>query len=136
MRIVAFARWDPLHDLLALHERMNRLGGESAPGWTPAVDVYEGADRFVINAELPGLSRENVRIEVLRDTVILRGERPSLRTAQCRFHRVERGHGAFSRTFSLGQPIDAEAMSADFADGVLSIVVPKVLAKPRRIEVL
>ncbi len=135
MQIVAFARWDPLHDLLALHERMNRLGGESAPGWTPAVDVYEGADRFVINAELPGLSRDEVRIEVLRDTVIVRGERLSRRTAHCRYHRVERGHGAFSRTFALGQPIDSEGLSADFHDGVLSIVIPKVIASPRRVEV-
>jgi HSP20 family protein len=132
---VAFARWDPLHDLLALHERMNRLGGESAPGWTPAVDIYETADRFVISAELPGLYREDIRIEVQRDTIALRGERPPDRPVQGRYHRVERGHGAFSRSFALPQPIDADRMSADFLDGVLTIVVPKAVTPPRRVDV-
>ncbi len=135
MRIVAFTRWDPLHDLLALHERMNRLGGESAPGWTPAVDMFEAADRFVINAELPGLARDDIHIEVQNDTVTLRGERCSKRPAQVRFHRVERGHGAFSRSFVLPQAIDADAMTAEFQDGVLTIVVPKIASNPRRVEV-
>jgi HSP20 family protein len=133
---VAFARWDPLHDLLALHERMNRLGGESAPGWTPAIDVYEAADRFVITAELPGLSRDDIHIEVQRETISLRGERLSERPTQGRYHRVERGHGAFSRSFTFPEPMNIEGMTADLHDGVLTIVVPKVTTTPRRIEVL
>jgi HSP20 family protein len=132
---VPFPRWDPLHDLLTLHERMNRLGGDSAPGWTPQVDVYETADRFVISAELPGLSRDDIRIDVQPDTIILRGERPSRRPDRGHYHRVERGHGAFARSFGLPQPIDVDAVTADFTDGVLSVLAPKLGAPPRRIQV-
>ena len=55
--IVAFTRWDSLHDLLALHEQIGQLVGADAPGWTPPVDLYETADEFVLTAELPGLTR-------------------------------------------------------------------------------
>ena len=72
MPIVAFSRWDPLHDLLALHERLNRLGGEDAPGWTPAVDLYETPDRFVLSLELPGLSRDHIKIEIQHETLVVR----------------------------------------------------------------
>ncbi len=135
MPFVPFTRWDPLHDLLALHERMNRLGGESAPGWSPAVDVYERPDRFVISVELPGLTREDIKIEAQPDTVTLRGERPVHQSAQAHYHRVERGHGAFVRSFALPLAIDVDRIAADFHDGVLTIVAPKAAVQPHRVEV-
>jgi HSP20 family protein len=135
MGFVAFSRWDPLHDLLALHERMNRLGADDPPGWTPAVDLYETADRFVLSIELPGLTRDQIRIELQHDVLTVRGDRAVRHEEGAQFHRVERGHGPFARTFPLPQPADAEHVAAEFRDGVLTVVVPKLAPPSRRIVV-
>jgi len=135
MPIVAFSRWDPLHDLLALHERLNRLGVDDAPGWTPSVDLYEAPTRFVLSLELPGLTRDDIKIEIQRETLVVRGERPVHHEEGVHYHRVERGHGAFARSFALPQPVDVEAVEAAFHDGVLTVVVPKLQARQRRVEV-
>jgi HSP20 family protein len=131
--VVAFARWDPLHDLLALHERMNRLAFES-PGWTPAVDVYETGDQYTVVAELPGLSRDQIQIQVQDGKLTLQGERAAHQAPHVRFHRVERGHGRFARAFVLPLPIDHELVRAEFDRGVLRITIPKV-NQQRRIDV-
>jgi HSP20 family protein len=135
MRVVAFSRWDPLHDLLALHERLNRLGTEDSPGWTPAVDLYETADRFVLSIELPGLTRDQIKIDIQNETLTIRGERPVRHEEGLHFHRVERGHGAFSRSFPLPQPVRDDEIQADFRDGVLTVVVPKTAPALNRIDV-
>jgi HSP20 family protein len=135
MPIVAFSRWDPLHDLLALHERMNRLSGDDSPGWTPAVDLYETADRFVLSIELPGLTRDQIKIEIQQDTLTVRGDRQVRQEEGGHFHRVERGHGPFSRSFPLLHPVDADQIAAEFRDGVLTVVVPKLAPPTRRIQV-
>jgi HSP20 family protein len=132
---VAFARWDPLQDLLALHERLNRLAGDNAPGWVPPVDLYETADHYVISVELPGLSREDFQIGVQDGKVVLKGQRPPRHAENEQFHRVERGHGQFSRSFALPQPIDETSIAADLRDGVLTVTIPKLAQRPRRIEV-
>jgi HSP20 family protein len=135
MRFVAFSPWDPLHDLLALHERLNRLGSDEAPGWTPAVDLYETAERFVVSVELPSLNRDDIRIEAQEQTLVIRGERPCQTPGDARFLRVERGHGAFVRSFALPQPVAAEQISAAFHSGVLTVLVPKLLPQARRITI-
>ncbi len=133
---VAFARWDPLQDLLALHERLGRLAGDHAPGWVPPVDLYETPDHYVISVELPGLSRADFEIAVQDGKGVLKGQRPTRSTKSEQFHRIERGHGQFLRTFALPQPIDDTRISADLRDGILSVIVPKVTPRPRRVEVL
>jgi HSP20 family protein len=128
MRAVAFARWDPLRDLLALHEQIGQLVGTDAPGWTPPVDLYETAKEFVLTAELPGLARDQIEIHVEESRVVIRGERsggPGKEVPCEQFHRVERGHGRFSRAFSLPDPIDIEGVTADLKDGLLTITIPK-----------
>ncbi|MEW5981172.1 MAG: Hsp20/alpha crystallin family protein [Acidobacteriota bacterium] len=135
MADVAFSRWDPLHDLLTLHERLNRLHVEDPPGWTPAVDLYETVDRYVISAELPGLSREAISIELHDHTLLIRGERQVAEVCGVRFHRLERGHGKFVRTFTLPQSAGADGITAEYGDGVLTILVPKARPEPRRVEV-
>ena len=135
MLFVAFSRWDPLHDLLALHERMNRLGPDDPPGWTPAVDLYETADRFVLSIELPGLKRDQIKIELQHDMLTVRGERAVQHEEGARFHRVERGHGPFARTFTLPQPADGDRVQAEFRDGVLTVVIPKLSPASRRVTV-
>jgi HSP20 family protein len=133
--LVAFARWDPLQDLVALHERMNRLAGLDAPGWVPPVDIYEAPDRYAITAELPGLARDDFQIHIQDGKLTLRGQRPTASACCEQYHRVERGHGAFSRTFVLPLPVDADAVSAELSDGVLTVVVPKLGASVRKIEI-
>ena len=135
MDFVAVSRWDPLHDLLALHERMNRLGPDDSPGWTPAVDLYETADRFVLSIELPGLTRDQIKIELQQEILTVRGERAVQHEAGAQFHRVERGHGPFARSFSLPNPADADRVQAEFRDGVLTVVIPKIAPASRRINV-
>ena len=137
---VAFTRWDPFRDLLALHEQIGQLVGSDAPGWTPPVDLYETATDFVLTAELSGLTREQIEIHAEENRITIRGQRP---TGPCgkevpceQFHRVERGHGRFSRAFSLPEPIDVDAVSADLRDGLLTVTIPKVAGRgSRRIEV-
>jgi len=135
---VAFTRWDPLRDLLALHDQIGQLVGTDAPGWTPPVDLYETAADFVLTAELPGLTREDIEIHAEGDRIVIRGERAAApgRDVPCeQFHRVERGHGRFSRTFVLPDAIDVEAITADLKDGLLTVTMPKRAPATRRIEV-
>ncbi|MCC7417044.1 MAG: Hsp20/alpha crystallin family protein [Acidobacteria bacterium] len=137
---MAFTRWDPLGDLLALDERIGQLVGSDAPGWTPAVDLYETAAAFVLTAEVAGLTRDQIEIHVEASRVTIRGARaarPAGAEMPCaQFHRVERGHGRFSRTFALPDPIEADAVAADLKDGVLTITIPKAGAPGvRRVEV-
>ncbi len=125
---VAFTRWDPLRDLLALHEQLGQLVGSDAPGWTPPVDLYETPSEFVLTAELPGLTRDDVDIHAEDGRIILRGERTAGagRDIPCeQYHRVERGHGRFSRAFALPEPIDVDRIAADLKDGILTVTIPK-----------
>ena len=135
MIFVALSRWDPLHDLLALQERMNRLGVDDPPGWTPSVDLYETADQFVLGIELPGLKRDQIKIELQHEILTVRGERAVRHEEGAHFHRVERGHGPFSRSFPLPQPVDADRVTAEFRDGVLTVVIPKLAPPSRRVPV-
>jgi HSP20 family protein len=128
-KTVAFTRWDPLRDLLALHEQLGQLVGADAPGWTPPVDLYETSSAFVLTAELPGLTRDEIEIHAEETRIVIRGARGSAnqdRDIPCeQFHRVERGHGRFSRAFSLPEPIAVDAIGAELKDGVLTITMPK-----------
>ena len=130
MRNVAFTRWDSLRDLLALHEQLGQLVGADAPGWTPPVDLYETANEFVLTAELPGLSRQDIEIQADEFRVLIRGARAAAPNAEVpceQYHRVERGHGRFSRAFTLPEAIDIERVSADLKDGLLTVTMPKAL---------
>ena len=139
MKNVAFTRWDPLRDLLALHEQLGHLVGTDAPGWTPPVDLYETPTEFVLTAELPGLTRDQIEIHAEDTRVVIRGARAASpdREIPCeQYHRVERGHGRFSRAFSLPESIDVDAIVADLKDGVLTVTLPKVEeAKPKQIDI-
>jgi HSP20 family protein len=139
MRNVALTRWDPLSDLLALHEQIGQLVGTDAPGWTPPVDLYETASEFVLTAELPGLPRDHIEIHAEEFRIIIRGARAATPRGEIpceQFHRVERGHGRFSRAFTLPEAIDVERVSADLKDGVLTISIPKAPNRGvRRVDV-
>jgi HSP20 family protein len=132
---VAFARWDPIRDLLAIQQRLDRFAPGPA-GWAPAVDVHETADRYVVTAEVPGMARRDLDIRTHDGRLTLSGVRRERAGACEAYHRVERGHGSFSRTFQLPVPIDADRITADLRDGVLTVSCPKAAESgARRIEV-
>jgi len=140
MKIVSFTRWDPLRDLLALHEQLGQLVGTDAPGWTPPVDLYETPTEYVLTAELPGLSRDQIDLHAEDSRIVIRGARGGVkhgRDISCeQYHRVERGHGQFSRAFTLPEPIDVNAIVAELKDGVLTVTMPKSTDRSaRRINV-
>ncbi len=133
---MAFTRWDPLRDLLALHEQIGQLVGSDTPGWNPPVDLYETAAAFVLTAEVAGLSRSDIDIHAEESRIVIRGERSHGPVLNEQFHRVERGHGRFQRAFMLPEPIDVEGVSADLKDGLLTVTLPKAGGRgARRIDV-
>jgi HSP20 family protein len=132
---VVFKGWDPIRDLLAIQHRLDRFA-PSPGGWVPPVDIYETADVYVIAAELPGLQRDDLRIHIEGGRVTLEGVRGGPHGNCERYHRVERGYGAFSRTFQLPAPIDAEQIVATLRHGVLTVTCPKANeSSPRRVRV-
>jgi HSP20 family protein len=147
---VTIVRWEPLRELSSLQNEMNRLfntvfdapsGGAGNGGtlrrWVPAMDLLETADHFVLRADLPGMTQEDVNIELEDSTLTVSGERKSEHEErQEGFYRVERAFGSFSRSLTLPQGVDGDAVTASFDNGVLEIRIPKPEErKPRRISI-
>lgn len=131
--------WDPFHDLRDWQERLERLASRHGASWSPSVDVYETGDRYVVTAEVPGLSRDQIDLALEDSRLTIRGQRlghPATAAEARHYHQVERGHGAFARTFEFAHPIQVDGVTADLNHGVLTITLPKRPAAPvRRIEV-
>lgn len=138
-------RWDPTRELSLLQGDVNRLFGrflDGAPGstpdqWLPPMDVAEEAEHFVITMDVPGVSRDDLVIEVHERTLRVSGERRQERSDEhASYFRMERGYGSFARTMTLPKGIDADAIEASVELGVLELRVPKPAeVKPRRIEI-
>jgi HSP20 family protein len=127
--------WDTLRDFRAWQERLERLTAPRADSWAPPIDVYEAPDRYVISAEVPGLAREAVDIAIEDSRVTLRGqrlERSAAGGAVVHYHQIERGYGAFARTFEFAEKIDSTGVRADLRNGVLTIILPKAPSVPPR----
>ena len=125
---MTLVRWDPFRELSQL----------TAGSWVPPVDVYQNGDHeIVLKAELPDMTREAIDITVEDDTLTIKGEKKlgdDVKDEQ--FHRIERRYGAFSRSFSLPQTVDASKVTADYKNGVLTVRLPlREEAKPRQIKV-
>jgi len=131
-------RSDAMRDILRLQERMNRLFEESlsrpedeeaalaAGAWSPTADLFELADRFVLQVDLPGLGPEDYQLEVDGVQVRLKGTRRMQRhPTPARFDRVERSYGFFARTFQLTCPVDGDRMTTELVDGLLQVQLPK-----------
>ena len=129
---MAIMRFDPFRDLAVLQDRMNRRGT-----WAPAVDIYEVDGALVLKAELPGMQREDIDVNIENNTLTIRGERKlDTEIKQDSFHRVERAYGSFVRSFSLPNTIDAAKVAAEYKNGVLSVTLPvREEAKPRTINI-
>ena len=145
---MALVRWEPLRELTSLQSEMNRLfnaafdqpsgnAGNTLRRWMPAMDLVETEDHFVLRADLPGLAEEDVSIELEDGTLTVSGERKAEHEAKSEgYYRVERAFGSFSRSLTLPQGIDPEAVTAGFNSGVLEVRIPKPeQRKPRRIEI-
>lgn len=133
--------WNPIHEMDALfHNRLaSVLGGEgqASVAWSPVVDIEETEQDYVIRAELPGLDKDKVKVTVEDGVLTLSGERDLERTVEGKtYHRIERSHGTFSRSFTLPEDSDAESVAAQFTNGVLAVRVAKrEQALPKSIEV-
>jgi HSP20 family protein len=145
---MAVVRWEPLRELTSLQSEMNRLFNTvfdtPAPGnagtmrrWMPAMDLVESGDHFVLRADLPGMSEEDVKIEIEDGTLTLSGERKAEHEEREEgYYRVERAFGSFSRSLTLPKGINPDAVTARFDRGVLEVRIPKPEErKPRRIEI-
>lgn len=131
---MAFTRWDPLRDLLAIQQRLDRFA-PGPTGWQPSVDLFETPEAYVLTAELAGIAESDVSVEATADSVAISGMRRERPTSCEQYHRLERGHGQFARTFQLPLPIDADAIAAVLRDGVLTVTCPKATSASRRIDV-
>lgn len=131
---VAFARWDPLRDLLAIQQRLDRFAPGPA-GWQPPVDLHETAEAYVLTAELAGILESDVTVQATEHAVTLSGVRRERPSSCEQYHRLERGHGEFARRFEMPLPIEAGAISAVMRDGVLTVTCPKMNAGARHIEI-
>jgi HSP20 family protein len=111
-------------------------GGE-LQRWTPAMDLVEGEDHFLLRADLPGLDEEDVQIEVHDNTLRISGRREAEHEQKERgWYRMERSFGSFSRSLTLPDGVDANAIAASFEKGVLEVRIPKPEERqPRRIEI-
>lgn len=141
---MAIVRWDPVSELAGLEiDRLNHMftdfyGGALNRGWVPAVDIYEtDQHEIVLKAELPDMNREDISLTFENGVLTLRGERKFEQEARREnFQRVERHHGAFSRSFTLPNTVDAARISATYKDGVLTVRLPqREEAKPKQIAV-
>ena len=135
---MTLVKWDPFKDVETLQHRINRMfedsfGRSRDPNdemsmcaWRPPVDIYETENGIVLSAELPGVARENISVEVKDNILTLKGERtanPTLRNQN--FYRQERCYGTFQRSFTLQQNIQPHLIKATFKNGVLEIEIPK-----------
>ena len=105
--------------------------------WSPAVDIKEEDDRFVLHADIPGVRPEDIEITLEKGVLAIKGERKhETQESTAGYHRVERSHGSFMRRFALPEGVDPSGVSAASKDGVLEIVIPKAArAEARKIEV-
>jgi HSP20 family protein len=117
---------------------LDRSSEESSlTSWAPAVDIYETEHELVVKADLPDVDAKDLDIRVENNILTIRGDRKfEKKVAEENYLRVERAYGAFSRSFSLANTVNSEAIKADYQDGVLTLTIPKrEEAKPKQIKV-
>ncbi|HUK56109.1 MAG TPA: Hsp20/alpha crystallin family protein [Nitrospiria bacterium] len=133
-RVVAV--WEPFRDLRNMHDEMDRLfssfwpngGRELTPAaeWMPAADLYEDKEQIVVKLELPGVRKEDVSISLTEDTLTIKGERKTEKEERREnYFRIEGKYGSFLRMIELPRPVKADAIKAEYKDGILKIVLPK-----------
>ena len=147
---MALVRWEPFmgrnvwSGLAHMQNRMNRLFDDldmeeesSVVNWSPRVEITELEDRFEVSAELPGMSRDDIKIELKDKILSISGEKSTEHEKKDRkLHVSERVYGSFSRSFHIPSHVKGDKIKAEFKNGVLTISLPKVEeAKPKQIEI-
>lgn len=141
-------QWNPLHDLVSLQDRMNRLFEDAtqrraheadrsdeveAADWYPAADVHEAENEYIVSVDLPGIDRTTLDISADDDRLTIKGNRAAPKNKQ---HQSECPQGKFLRTFSVPSSVDQNGIKADYKDGVLQVHLPKrAERKPQRVEI-
>ena len=152
---MSLVRWNPARelatwpsDLFGIQREMNRMFDSmfrfdtrdedtAFTAWTPAVDIAEHDDEYVVKVELPGVNKDDVKITIESNVLTLRGEKKQEKeTKKENHHRIERSYGSFQRSFTLPTTVKSDKIDAVYKDGVLQIALPKAEeAKPKQIEV-
>jgi len=142
---MTLVRWTPWQELENMNRQLSHLlddnpftaGGGETGQWAPKVDVRETDDALLVQAELPGIEKRNVQLEVKDSVLTLSGERSYEKNVEEEnVHRIERSYGVFSRSFSLPSNVDASKVNATMKDGVLEVRLPKrESAKPKAIAI-
>lgn len=133
---MTLVRWKPFGDLVSMHDRINRLFEDAFKGaehsadplasWYPAADIYETKDDYVFKLEVPGLSKDDIKIELNNNTLSIAGEKKEENEVKKEnFHRIESYTGKFSRSFTLPRNIDPKKVNANMKNGILELHIPK-----------
>ena len=145
---MALVRWEPAREINSLQQEMNRLfstffdtptagNGTAGRRWIPAMDLVETDDHYVLTADLPGLSQDDISLEFEGDVLTLSGERRSEHADRKEgYYRLERATGSFSRSLTLPEGVDPDAVEATFDKGVLTVRIPKPeQRKPKKVSI-
>lgn len=130
-------RWDPFEEMNRLHDHFFGGRGYAKQPFRVAVDIREEDDAFYVDAEVPGVAAEDIKVDVEKNVLTISGERKVEREeTEDNYRRVERQYGSFSRSFTLPETVNADSIHADLKNGVLTLRLPKKEApKPRAIPV-
>jgi HSP20 family protein len=139
-------RWDRFRKPSSLQDQVNRLFESTFPAngdtsaltsWAPAVDIYETENEVVIKADLPDVNEHELDVRVENNMLTIGGERKfEEKVKEENYLRVERSYGSFSRSFSLPNTVNTEAIKADYQNGVLTVELPKrAEAKPKQVKI-
>ena len=138
--------WRPLRDLEEIERNFGDFFGRPAVwrripmmemGWSPAVEVFEKEDKYIVKAELPGVKEEDMDVSVEGETLTIKGEKKSeSEVKEDDYYRCERSYGSFYRSIALPATVDTKKIEASFEDGVLEVIIPKAAeVKPKKITV-
>jgi len=147
---MALIRWEPVTELNTIQNEMNRLfntffdqpasagrGGAPSRRWIPAMDLVETTDHYVLRADLPGLSDDDVNVQLEDNVLTISGERKTQHEQHEEgYYRIERAFGNFARSLTLPDGVEPDAVQAHFDRGVLEIRIPKPeQKKPRQVQI-
>ena len=146
---MSLVKWDPFVELEDVSKQLNRIFGKfparNEPGreslttadWAPNVDISETDTAYLIKGEIPGVNKEDIKVNLEDGLLTMSGERKQEKEEKNKkFHRIERSYGSFMRSFRLPDNVDESAVKAEFKDGMLSITLPKsTQAKNKAINV-
>jgi HSP20 family protein len=144
--MATIAHLEPFRGLSNLQNQFNKIFNDSFRNqaeesalttWAPAVDIYETPNELVVKADLPDVNEKDIDVRVENNLLTIRGERKFEKSvSEENYLRVERTYGSFSRSFSLPNTVNAEAIGAEYKNGVLTVTLPKrEESKPRQVKV-